>query len=926
MIFQGRGVITPWTAPGPRLIFTPATPGNRPLSTLVAMSRSQLIQTKLHPPRVRPPLVDRARLRERLEAHGGRIVLVSAPAGFGKTVLVTDWLSRQEAPRAWLSLDELDNDPRRFCSHLAAAVASLRVEGASRAAEILERLSPPDLSLPPDFLPAFLEMGMEPILILDDLHELESPQVLAVVEALVQIEGPAPRLILLTREDPPFALGRLRVAGELLEIRARDLRFTEDETERLFQRLLPGALDPEAIRRLDERTEGWVAGLRLAAIALQDAADPRGLVESFAGQHRLVMEYLLEEALERQTPELQQFLLDTSILRRFTPDTCTAVTGDPRAPEKLREAERANLFLTPLGLQGEWYRYHHLFAELLRFKLEHQQGERVEKLHRRASVWFYAEGDLASALEHAARMNDQTSFLELLDREALGMIGRSEMGALRHWTGKVRDPFSQPYPMVICSIGWLRVVTDRAPELAPILSAVARALEEAPPGYDPDRRRRADFHRAVLSAYAARYARRYEEALSTAEAVRESIADADPFTRGLLTYNTARVRMALGDMTAAGKLLDEAFDDHLRSGNLYLTLASLGRTAAVVAQTEGIPPARESLAAARSFAEGRGLIRNPAFSIVLFHHGRVEYLANRLELARSAFDAARELTNPEDFPEERGNALVGLARVAMAQGRFQEAESLLVEAAGLSQGSNMDLHDTSLELEWKRLGMTREAAGEGPPVPRLTPASEEGPWNTVRETELILALQNAIQHQDDPLTEALSQELESESAARGRGPACCCALLGKAVCSDGAPRWERLDEALRLAATRGYIRPFLDGGPTVWELLRAGLTQIPSSTGRTHARSLLDLLQGEPGSEKSHGKMGLPDPLTDREREVLALLFHGHSNKSIARTLFVSVDTVKTHLKRIYDKLGVSDRNAAVRRARELGFDPGTDR
>jgi len=921
--------MTPWTALAPGHIFTPAIPANWLHSTQAEMSRARLIQTKLHPPRIRAPLVDRARLGERLDAHGGRIVLVSAPAGFGKTVLVADWLSRQEGPWAWLSLDELDNDPSRFCAHMAAAVASLRVEGASRAAEVLDRLSPPDLSLPPAFLPAFLEMGPEPILILDDLHELESPQVLGVVEELIQIEGPAPRLVLLTREDPPFTLGRLRVSGELLEIRARDLRFTEDETLHLFQRLLPGVLDAEAIRRLDERTEGWVAGLRLAAIALQDAADPRGLVESFHGQHRLVMEYLLEEALERQTPALQQFLLDTSILRRFTPDTCAAITGDPEARDKLKEAERANLFLIPLGLQGEWYRYHHLFAELLRFKLEQQQEERVEELHRRASDWFEAEGDLASALEHAARMKDQTRLLELLDREVLGMIGRSEMAALRHWTGEIREPFSQPYPMVICSIGWLRVITDRAPELEPILMAVSQAMDGVPPDYNPSRRRRAAFHISVLSAYAARYARQYQEALDIAEEVRASLADADPFTRGLLTYNTARVCMALGDMDAAAGLFEQAFDDHLRSGNLYLTLATLGRTAAVVAQTEGVSPAMESLAAARSFAEDRGLTRNPAYSIVLTHKGGVEFLGNRLDQARSSLEAALDLANSEDFPEERGNALVGLARVAIAQGRFQEAESLLVEATSLGQGSNMDLQDTNLELERKRLSLAREVAGEGPPVPRLMPTPAKGPWTTTRETELILALQHAIQHQDHPLLDQVGQELEEQSAARNRGPARCWALLaralrGKLADSDGDPRWERLDETLKLAATRGYVRPFLDGGPPIRDLFRTGLTRVPSSMGRTHARALLDLMDGEADPEKSDGELGLLDPLTDREREVLALLFEGHSNKAMAETLFVSVDTVKTHLKHIYDKLGVSDRNDAVRRARELGFDPET--
>jgi len=886
------------------------------------MSQSRLIQTKLHPPRIKAPLVPRSRLSRRLEAHRGRIILVSAPAGFGKTVLVADWLSEQEAPRAWLSLDELDNDPARFCAHLAGAVAGLNVDGASATAGIIQGLTPPELTLPPSFLPAFLEMGPEPIIVLDDLHELQSSLILQVVEELVLVDGPGPRLILMTREDPPFPLGRLRVEGELLEIRAKDLRFTREETTSLFDRLLPGALSEEQVRRLDQRTEGWVAGLRLAAIALRDVVDPETLVGSFAGQHRLVMEYLLEEALERQTPELQRFLLDTSTLRRFNPDTCVAVTGDPRARIHLRNAEKANLFLISLGDEGEWYRYHHLFADLLRFRLEQKDRARLEELHRRASIWFEEEGDLATALEHASRMGDQTRFLDLLDGEVLGMIGRSEMAALRLWTGKVRDPFAGPFPMVICGIGWLRVITDRAPQLEPLLKAVMDALERVSPEYDPARRRQASLHVAVLSAYAARYAGRHDEALRIAEDLRAQAADADPFTRGLLTYNTARVRMALGDMKTAAELLDRAFDDHLRSGNLYLTLATLGRTAAVKAQTEGVPQAMESLAAARRFAEDRGLTRNPAYSITLFHQGGVEFLANRLDQARDSLEGALDLASAEDFPEERGNALVGLARVAMAQDRFEEAESLLVEAASLGQGSNMDLHDTTLELERRRLAMAREAAGEGPPVPRVVPDQEAKMWTTARETELILALQHSLWRQDGEVLGRVTQELRTESEARGRGPSLCWALLGRALLADGDSRWEVLDEAMRLAATRGYVRPFLEGRQPVRDLLRAALTRVPSSLGRTHARALLGLMDPKPTSHGAGGEMGLLEPLTDREREVLALLFLGHSNKDIAQAIFVSVDTVKTHLKHIYDKLGVSDRNAAVRRARELGFDP----
>ncbi len=253
----------------------------------------------------------------------------------------------------------------------------------------------------------------------------------------------------------------------------------------MFDRLLPDVLEPDSVRRLGERTEGWVAGLRLAAIALQDAEDPGALAESFAGTHRFVMDYLLEEALQRQTAAVQQFLLDTSILRRFSPETCVAVTGDPDARKRLREAEKANLFLVPLESEGDWYRYHHLFSDLLRFRLAQEQGDRLEELHRRASLWFEAEGDVILALDHASQMEDRTRLLELLDTHARDMLSRSELATIRHWMAFLPEEMPPSYPMLVCVLGWLQVVTERPPDMAGIMKAFRVALENAPADYDP---------------------------------------------------------------------------------------------------------------------------------------------------------------------------------------------------------------------------------------------------------------------------------------------------------------------------------------------------------------------------------------------------------------------------------------------------------
>jgi LuxR family transcriptional regulator, maltose regulon positive regulatory protein len=888
------------------------------------MTDPAVVQTKLTPPWAPPVIVSRPRLHARLSAHPGRLALVSAPAGFGKTVLVLDWLASDAVPTAWLSLDRFDNDPARFLAHLAAAVSGLDVPGADRAASLIGGLAPGTGPLPAGLLEALAEMGTEPVIVLDDVHELESASVLSVLERLVQVPGPRPRLVLLTRIDPPLPMGRLRVGGELLELRERDLRFTEEEAVQLFDRLLPGVVDATLVERLEQRTEGWIAGLRMAAIALQDAADPAAVVASFAGTHRFVVDYLLEEAVERQDEAVQRFLMDTAILRRFTAETCAAVCGDAGAVARLAEVEAANLFLVSLGSDRRWYRYHHLFAELLQFRLRRHAPERLDLLHARASSWFEAQGDIHAALEHASLMADPRRLLELLDTHALDMLARSEVATVRAWLDRVPDLLSQPYPMVLGVTGWLRVLTDRAPDLQPVLDATAAALERVPPEYDPVRKRRATVQLDMLAAFAARYDWRLEEALEISARVLADPSDDDVFTRGLAVFNLSRVHMALAEMEPAGTLLQQAFEDNLRAGNLYLVLTSLGQGGAVAAQTEGVPKAAGALTAAVTFAEEHGLAGLPAFSTVLYHMGHVHYLADDLDRAEHEFGRAVELGRATGFPEGHANGLVGLARVAVARRGLEEAGSLLHEAAALAQARNAVLLDTTVALEQTRLAIARELAGIGPPVSPIEPDLGDGRWTTLREAELILAIWQALRSERFDAARTMAARLQRESESRNRGPALCSALLALSAIPGEEDRWQILDRVLRLAASRGYLRPLLNGGEAVRALLQAGLTRPLSPAARIHARVALERFDAHAPLDGSTPAPVLVEPLTEREEEVLGYLFHGLSNKAIARAMFVSVETVKTHLKHLYGKLGAADRKDAVARARELGHKPGS--
>ncbi len=887
-----------------------------------------LIQTKLVPPRVPSTVVRRRRLHDRLDDHHGGVILVSAPAGFGKTVLVLDWLASRGLPTGWLSVDPFDNDPARFLAHLGAAFARLDVPGADRAGSLIRGLGAGEGRgpLPPGLLDALSEIGRDAVVVLDDVHELEGRAVVSVLEALLHAPVEGPRLMLLTRVDPQFGMGRLRLAGELLELRERDLRCTSAEAVELFDALVPGAIEPALVERLEQRTEGWVAGLRMAAIAIRDAEDPVAVVESFAGSHRYIVEYLLEEAVERQSPEVQRFLMETSVLRRFRPDTCAAVTGDPEAATRLAEVESANLFLVALGGDRQWYRYHRLFGELLQFRLGRLYPDRLDLLHRRASAWFAAEGDIHAALEHASLLSEPEPLMELLDQHALGMLARSEIATVRHWLGRVPDPLSQPYPMLLSMLGWVRVLTERAPDLQPILDAISAALERVPPDYDPDRMRNASREREILSAFSARFTGRYQEAIEISERTLAGLRPEDALMNGLLTFNMARAYMALGEMVPAGELLERAQDHNLRASNLYLVLVGLGQAAAVAVQTDGVQRASEALAGAVAFAEERGLSRLPAFSTVLYHLGHVEYLADSLGPARDAFRRAVELGRATEFPEGLANGLVGLARVAIARREFDEAESHLIDAASLAQAQNAGFMDTSIDLERSRLAFAREIAGAAPPAPLIAAATDpDGPavWSALRETEHVLALWQAVRGERFGPAAALAECLERESRSRGRGIGLCVALAVRALLPDAEEdRWERVEELLQLAAIRGYARPLLNGGEPVRALLQAAVSRPLSTTSRAYATHLLERFDDQTPGRSPSPAAALVEPLTEREEEVLGYLFQDLSNKAIARAMFVSSETVKTHLKHLYGKLGVGDRKRAVTRARELGLDP----
>jgi LuxR family transcriptional regulator, maltose regulon positive regulatory protein len=893
-----------------------------------------VVQTKLRVPELPARVVPRVRLLARLCASTERAVLVSGPAGFGKSVLVTHWLRQAARPCAWLSLDDLDNDPKRLLNHLGAALETLDGAAAHRAAEVLRSLrGGADVAHNQELVESLRGLDPATVLVLDDLHVLETGPPLDLLRALLDLRL-LPRLVLLTRVNPPLPLGRLRAAGELLELREQDLRFTLDEAIELFAALLPDGLDAELVRRLEQRTEGWAAGLRMAAIALEHAQDRKAAVDAFTGSHRFVADYLLEEAVSQQSAAVQQFLMGTSVLARFTEDACVAVLQDPDARRLLHEVEAANLFLVPLGAERQWYRYHHLFAELLRFRLRRLDPERLDVMHERASRWFEEQGDIAEAIEQAARMSSPDRLVALLDRHALVILGRSEMVSLARWLKHVPDPLQHPYPTLMLSIGWLRVITERAPDLETLFATADAVLRDGPPGYDEAACERVRLEIQILRAYHARFAGRLEEALRTGARVIDELPPESAALSGRILYNQGRTYMMLGELDRAAALLERSIQDNLRAGTWYLVLTGLGQAGAILLETAGVPRARLALEAAVRLAEDRQVARLPAFSTLLYHLGHVLTIADELEAAEPYFERAMALGAMGDMPEGLTNGLVGLARVRAAQGRFDDANRLLLEAEALARTKNAVLMDTDMEIPRARHALYLDAAGHAPLPAALVGGPRTPPlrWTALEEAHCVLHVIAALRS-TDPAARAeaarAAARIRTNAEPLRRHIPLCIARVAEALLSDDAGRWKLLDAALREAAARLYVRPLLEIGPPLRPLLQAAAGQPLTKPARAFARRLLERLDADApagtlqvGHRPDAPSRDLPQAsaLTDREREVLRHLCRGLSNKAIARTMFVSPETVKTHLKRVYDKLQVARRRDAVARARGLGL------
>jgi LuxR family maltose regulon positive regulatory protein len=870
-----------------------------------------LLTTKLHVPPLRSEMVPLSRLTGRLqEGLDGKLTLVSAPAGYGKTTLVTHWLHNAGRPFTWLTLDVSDNDPARFLVYLAAA---LQVIDPTIGQALEAMLATPQPPPPESILTALINdvaTAEEPfVLVLDDYHLIST---LAIHEALAFLLDHQPakmHLVIATREDPPLPLSRWRARGQMAEVRQADLRFSLEETSDFLRRVMGLELSSGDIAALHRRTEGWIAGLQLTALSMQGRDDVHRLVQSFTGSHRYILDYLIEEVFQQQPADTQGFLLSTSVLDRLSVPLCDALTDRDDSTEMLRTLEQANLFLFPLDESRQWYRYHHLFADLLYHRLTTAKGkESVTSLHSKASQWYEENGYPGDAIDHALKAQDWQRAATLLSEASGSFLARGETTTLLRWFQALPDDVIRAHAQSCYEYSWPLMLTG---QLDAADSYLERAREEADD--DPV------LLRQVVTAQV-QIARTRGDDGRTIELSRQVLpllTEQDLIERSVVMVNLGAAQCNRGDLAEAEQTMRGALEAAEKTDNTFVEWVSLQFLGRVEAARGRLHRAADLYEQVLSAGEGGG----PSMPLAMAHLdlGGLLHEWDDLDRAHDHLQQCLDLAHSNRHLEVEVSGYRLLAMLHQAQGRddqalqaLEKAHQLASEASlpPLARARNAACH-VQMALAQGDLATARRWSGR---MWEDADASSFYPRLNLTQARLFMA--------EDRQAAAIEWlESCSETAAqRGLGWGMIHTRILQALAAptpDAALPF--LAEALTLAEPEGFVRTFVDEGAPL-----ATLLPLAAERGIAHryVARLLAAFHADVSRKKGEKAPSPPqpliEPLSERELEVLRLAAEGLSNQEIADRLVISVGTVKTHVHNVLGKLDVRGRTQAAARAREL--------
>ena len=909
---------------------------------------SPLLATKLYLPPARLNRVPRPRLHEKLNSIRPLTVIV-APAGFGKTTALSEWIPTCKHCVSWLSLDDGDNDPARFWIYVVAAVQKLRADLGGSALEMLQLTQPPPItSILTTLINEIALFSDDFSIVIDDYHIIKTEAIHEALTFLLDHLPPNMRVILTARADPPLPLSRLRARNQLAELRASDLRFTPDEAAAFLNEVMGLKLPPEDIAALETRTEGWIAGLQLAALSMQGQADTSGFIQAFTGSNRFILDYLVEEVLNRHPKGTLDFLLRTSILDRVTASLCDAVTGRSDSQGILEDFEHANLFIVPLDEERKWYRYHHLFVDLLRARLQQSEQDQVPELHRRASTRFEQMGLLAEAVDHSLAAQDFNQAIRLIEKVSKAMWQRGEVTQLQSWIAALPPHLQQTRPQLLLAQAWSTLAVGKFIEA----QSKSRIAEEALREFDEEEARQLHAEVRAIQSVLAGYWQDSAKSVELAHQALRHLPEHDDFMRGILAYTLGRAYLSLNDLGAAIQKLAEAAALSRTAGDLSTASYALVALGAEL-ETQG----QLHLAAARyreiiEFVQkdGRPLPFTAAagayvrLSSVLFEWDQLEEAST---CANQGIELSRQFQN-------NGAFFVGylvLTRVFMARGDLMRALDTWRQAEALARTDTM-LRATLKMVEalraqlWLYEGNLADAAQWATGCENDLRFPSRGDWADVRQLSRMhdyecftLAHVRMAQTQwSEVLNLLLRLQPVVETGVRKASLIEIMAIRALAYRAQGntADALITFERALSLAEPEGYIRIFVDEGEPMREIighwrLKTGKHKDPTEAQTrlmTYADKLLKTFTDNAPQLAITDKpvnspvlqSSLLEPLSARELEVLHLIAEGLSNREIADRLFITINTVKKHTRLTFDKLDVANRTHAVARARELGL------
>lgn len=884
-----------------------------------------LLATKLYFPPVRTNLVMRPRLTALLERGlRGPLTLISAPAGSGKTTLLGEWRAQagQNVPVAWLSLDPEDNEPLRFLTYFSVALDSASPSLTGPVLSLLQSAEPPAL----DFIVTTLleclgALRTEVVLAFDDYHLITNILIHDFINRLLSHLPPALHLVILTRADPPLPLARLRVRNELVEIRATDLRFSVEEAAGFLSQTMGLSLSPGQVAALELRTEGWIAGLQLAALSMQGSEDVSDFISSFTGSHHYIVDYLIEEVLNSQPEALRDFLLKTSILERMNAPLCNALTGNSDGQSRLEELERANLFVVALDNERLWYRYHHLFADILQNRLRQSSQVDLNDLHCRAANWLEQNEYLPEAFRHAVACGDKDRAGRIAEQNDAQMLARGERVALLNWLQSVEE-LVPVRPMLSIDKAWALILTGQP---APVEALLRQAERLIPNGATDDQAQHMRGNIAAIRSYMSTILGEATAGLDLGQQALAILPKSDLGARAVVHLALGSAHVLRGEYDTAIRLVEQASRLGEQAGNLQVAVLAKSSVANLLMALGQNHRSEELYRQALLLAVGPDGQLLPLASGVFSGLSRLTYEWNDLiaaqEYAQQAFNLGQKWGDVDTLV----TAHVMLARIRYACGDEIGAEESISAAESLARARQLTSSGPAwVEMAhvWLWLAQGNLEACQGWLKAHANILS--GQTGADESTRLILA-RILLAGGDHATAMQLISQLQLENEAVGHTGALIELLVFQALAcqqmGDITSARKVLERALLLAAPEGFVRVFLDQGRPMNSLLRQLIAdRVDLKNYINKLLAAFDRASMAVPSSSAAVPQPLVDPLSRRELELLRLVAAGKSNQQIAAELFLATGTVKKHLNNIFGKLDVQNRTECVARARELNL------